>query len=355
MTRKLASIQEVLSVEPIPNSDRLECLTILGWRVVAKKGDYSPGDLVVYCEIDSLLPERPEFEFLRASSYKPAIMDGEAVIQPAGFRIKTVKLRGCISQGIVFPMSILADDGYQLGEDVSDTLGVLKYEPPVPKCMAGSAKGPFPSFLTKTDETRIQAVPGLLERWKGQEFIATEKLDGTSFTAFMKGGHFGEFGVCSRNLLLDENSDSHVLCRLAKRLDLDRKLRSMCSVWETSIAIQGEAIGPGIQGNKYNLDEVDLYVFNVIEIPHGRHRSGEFSDRVIDSLGLKKVPQVGRFEMNHTVEDLVQMSVGHSELNKSIHREGIVVRPVLGFTDEEISGPMSFKVINPQFLLWNEE
>lgn len=353
MTRKLASIQQVLSVEPIPNSDRLECLTILGWRVVAKKGEYKPGDLVVYCEIDSLLPERPEFEFLRASSYKPAIMDGEAVIQPAGFRTKTVKLRGCISQGIVFPMSILADDGYQLGEDVSDTLGVLKYEPPVPKCMAGSAKGPFPSFLTKTDETRIQAVPGLLERWKGQEFIATEKLDGTSFTAFVKNG---EFGVCSRNLLLDETSDSHVLCRLAKCLDLKAKMRAVCEDYSCSLAIQGEAIGPSIQGNKYNLSEVDLYVFSVIEIGWGDHNSsGEFHNHIISRLGLKKVPQVGRFEMNHTVEDLVQMSVGHSELNKSIHREGIVVRPVLNFKDEEIGGPMSFKVINPQFLLWNDE
>ena len=353
MTRKLASIQQVLSVEPIPNSDRLECLTILGWRVVAKKGDYKPGDLVVYCEIDSLLPERPEFELLRASSYKPAIMDGAAVVQPAGFRIKTVKLRGCISQGIVFPLSILADDGYQLGEDVSDTLGVLKYEPPVPKCMAGSAKGPFPAFLSKTDETRIQAVPGLLERWKGQEFIATEKLDGTSFTAFVKDG---EFGVCSRNLLLDETSDSHVLCRLAKRLDLEMKMRAVCGEYGFSLAIQGEAIGPSIQGNKYNLSEVDLYVFSLIEIGWGDHNSsGEFHNHIISRLGLKKVPQVGRFEMNHTVEDLVQMSVGHSELNKSIHREGIVVRPVLNQRDEEISGPLSFKVINPQFLLWNDE
>lgn len=354
MTRKLASIQEVLSVEPIPNSDRLECLTILGWRVVAKKGEYKPGDLVVYCEIDSLLPERPEFEFLRASSYKPAIMDGEAVIQPAGFRIKTVKLRGCISQGIVFPVHILPGGLYVgVGDDVTDILSIVKYEPPIPKCMAGSAKGPFPDFLTKTDETRIQAVPGLLERHKGREFIATEKLDGTSFTAFVKDG---EFGVCSRNLLLDESSDSHVLCRLAKRLDLEAKMRVMCATLGYDFAIQGEAIGPSIQGNKYNLTEVDLYAFNVINISLRVRCSLEgFIDHVIGVLGLKKVPQVGRFDMNHTVEDLVQMSVGHSQLNKSIHREGIVVRPVLGFTDEEISGPMSFKVINPEFLLWNNE
>jgi RNA ligase (TIGR02306 family) len=354
MTRKLASIQEVLSVEAIPNSDRLECLTILGWRVVAKKGDYKPGDLVVYCEIDSLLPERPEFEFLRASSYKPALMDGGATIQPAGFRIRTAKLRGCISQGIVFPLSILPDDFFSdLGDDASAALGIVKYEPPVPKCMSDSVKGPFPTFLTKTDETRIQTVPGLLERWKGQEFIATEKLDGTSFTTFVKDG---EFGVCSRNLLLDETSDSHVLCRLAKRLDLEAKMRAVCNKYECNLAIQGEAIGPGIQGNKYNLSEVDLYVFNVIESGWGRYRSnGEMHDNVVRDLGLKKVPQVGRFVMNHTVEDLVQMSVGHSELNKSVHREGIVVRPVINFTDEGIDGPLSFKVINPQFLLWNDE
>ena len=100
--RKLASTQTVNAAEPIPNADAIERVRVLGWWVVVKKGEVRPGDKVVYCEIDSLLPERPEFEFLRASSFKPAHDD-----IPAGFRIKTVKLRGQVSQGICFPLAIL--------------------------------------------------------------------------------------------------------------------------------------------------------------------------------------------------------------------------------------------------------
>src|SRR3954469_22798694 len=105
--RTLASIQTVNAAEPIPNADAIERIRVLGWWVVVKKGEFKPGDKLVYCEIDSLLPERPEFEFLRLSSFKPAQLDdaGETIL-PAGFRIKTVKLRGQVSQGICFPLSI---------------------------------------------------------------------------------------------------------------------------------------------------------------------------------------------------------------------------------------------------------
>src|SRR3954452_15193585 len=106
--RQLASIQTVNAVEPIPNADAIERIRVLGWWVVSKKGEHKPGDKIVYCEIDSLLPERPEVEVLRSSSFKPAQVDGAgAVTLPAGFRIRTVKLRGQVSQGICFPLSIL--------------------------------------------------------------------------------------------------------------------------------------------------------------------------------------------------------------------------------------------------------
>src|SRR4051812_39405747 len=105
--RTLASIQTINAVEPILNADAIEKIRVLGWWVVAKKGEHKLGDKVVYCEIDSLLPERPEFEFLRASSFKPAQVDETgSVVIPAGFRIKTIKLRGQVSQGICFPLSI---------------------------------------------------------------------------------------------------------------------------------------------------------------------------------------------------------------------------------------------------------
>src|SRR5436190_15098726 len=154
--RKLASTQTVNAAEPIPNADAIERIRVLGWWVVVKKGEFRPGDKVVYCEIDCLLPERPEFEFLRPSSFKPARTDPDTgTALPAGFRIKTIKLRGQVSQGICFPLSILPPGTpTDEGADVTDALGVRKWEPPAPAGMGGRVKGGFPGFLPKTDETR---------------------------------------------------------------------------------------------------------------------------------------------------------------------------------------------------------
>jgi tRNA-binding EMAP/Myf-like protein len=137
--RNLASIQKILNITPILNSDNLELLTVLGWHVVVQKEEFNVGDLCVYCEIDSLLPERPEFEFLRK----------------VGFRIKTARIRGVLSQGICFPLSILPE-GIEVKEemDVTEVLGVVKYEPAEPACLSGDAKGKFPPFIVKSDETR---------------------------------------------------------------------------------------------------------------------------------------------------------------------------------------------------------
>jgi RNA ligase (TIGR02306 family) len=218
--RKLASIQTVNAVEPIPNADAIEKIRVLGWWVVSKKGEHKPGDTIVYCEIDSLLPERPEFEFLRASSFKPARADpagGPGL--PAGFRIKTVKLRGQVSQGICFPLSILPEVApTEEGSDVTGLLGVLKWEPPLPVGMGGKVKGQFPGFLPKTDETRVQVLEPVLLRHRGKTFYVTEKLDGTSCTAFVRQG---EFGICSRNLWMDEADETNVLVRVARALKLE--------------------------------------------------------------------------------------------------------------------------------------
>src|SRR4051794_15420603 len=221
--RTLCSIQAVNAVEPISNADAIEKIRVLGWWVVVKKGEHRPGDKVVHCEIDSLLPERPEFEFLRASSFKPAQTDAVGgPVLPAGFRIKTIKLRGQVSQGICFPLSMLpADAPSEEGADVSEFLGVLKWEPPIPVGMGGEVKGGFPGFLPKTDETRVQVLEPALQRHRGKTFYVTEKLDGTSFTAFLRQR---EFGICSRNLWMDETDESTVLSRVAKELKLEERM-----------------------------------------------------------------------------------------------------------------------------------
>lgn len=351
--RKLASIQTVTSIEPIPNADAIERFRVLGWWIVGKKGEVRVGDRIVYCEIDSLLPERTEFEFLRSNCFKPALLDGDTVLQRAGFRIKTIKLRGQVSQGICFPLAILPQDrSYEVGDDVTDLLGIIKYEPPAPVGMSGMVKGPFPGFLPKTDETRIQVLEHVLQQYRGQTFFITEKLDGTSFTAFLRDD---QFGLCSRNLWLDETDNSNLFVRLAQTLNLPEKLRRIRDNFGFQPAIQGEVIGPGIQKNKYGLGHVDLRVFSLIDIDQYSLVDREIMLSAMEQAGLTSVPQLGEIVLGHTIDELVEMAIGRSQLNANAHREGLVFRPAQEVHDATLGGRLSFKVINPQFLLKYDE
>jgi RNA ligase (TIGR02306 family) len=352
--RKLASIQTVNAVEPIPNADAIEKVRVLGWWVVSKKGEHRPGDKLVYCEIDSLLPERPEFEFLRPSSFKPARTDPAGGPDlPAGFRIKTVKLRGQVSQGICFPLSILPEGApTEDGADVTDLLGVLKWEPPLPVGMGGKVKGQFPGFLPRTDETRVQVLEAALQRHRGKTFYVTEKLDGTSFTAFLRQG---EFGICSRNLWMDETDESNVLARVARALKLEEKLRQARERLAHDLAIQAEMIGPGIQKNKYALAAVTLRVFNVLNVDAYRLLDHGAMLEALAQMQIEPVPQLGTVVLNHTVDELVAFSEGTSVLNPQVQREGVVLRPLVEEHDEDVGGRLSFKAINPKFLLKYDE
>jgi RNA ligase (TIGR02306 family) len=352
--RQLASVQTINAVQPIPGADAIERIRVLGWWVVVKKGEFQEGDRVVYCEIDSLLPERPAFEFLRTNSFKPAQLDPMGgIVLPAGFRIRTVRLRGQVSQGICFPLSILPPDApTEEGTDVTAALGVVKWEPPLPVGMGGKVKGQFPAFLPKTDEMRVQVLQSVLERNLGKTFYVTEKLDGTSFTAFLRAG---EFGICSRNLWMDETDESNVLSRVAKALRLQEKLRAAREKLGFDLAIQAEVIGPGVQKNKYALKNVGLRVFNVLNLQTSGLVCHADMLTILERLGLEGVPQLGLIELNHSVDDLVAFAEGASLLNPKVHREGIILRPLVEEYDEDIGGRLSFKAINPKFLLKYDE
>jgi RNA ligase (TIGR02306 family) len=342
--RKLASVRVINSIQPIPNADKIELVTVDGWNVVvAKDVGHKVGDMVIYCEIDSFLPIREEFEFLRKSSYKK-MGDVE------GFRLRTVKLRGQVSQGLILPISILNPPDTNIyvtpfeGLDVTEMLDIVKYDPPIPAELAGKVKGNFPSFIPKTDEERIQNLTKEYEEWKYQskhQFYVTEKLDGSSATFYVKDG---EFGVCSRNLELLE-TEGNTFWKVARELDLENKMKSLGK----NISFQGELIGEGIQGNPYKLKGQTIRFFTGYDIDK-RERIGfiHFTVMIMD-MGLKYVPVVNPefgFLLPDTIEEMLQYAEGKSALNPDTEREGVVVR--------SLDGSISFKAISNTFLLKNE-
>jgi RNA ligase (TIGR02306 family) len=213
-------------------------------------------------------------------------------------------------------------------------------------------KGRFPGFLPKTDETRVQVLEAVLQRHKGKTFYVTEKLDGTSFSAFFRQG---EFGICSRNLWMDEADESNVLARVARGMKLEEKLRAAREKLGHDVAIQAEVIGPGIQKNKYALKEVTLRVFSVLNVDTYRLVDHATKIAVLAEMGVEPVPQLGTIVLDHTVDQLVAMSEGTSALNPQVQREGIVLRPLVEEYDDEIGGRLSFKAINPKLLLKYDE
>ena len=321
--RKLASIQKIKSIEPIPSADSIMKATVLGWQLVIKKEEFNAGDWCVYVEIDSVLPEQPAFEFLRNKN----------------FRIKTIKLRGQVSQGICFPLSILPVDlAIEEGMDVTEVLGIIKYEPPIPANMQGVMKGTFPSFIPKTDETRVQVLQDLLDANKGELCYITEKLDGTSATYFIKDG---VFGVCSRNLELEESADN-LYWKVAYQLNLEEKLKS-CGA---NIAIQGELVGEGVQGNKLKLRGQHLYAFNVFFIDEYRYAMYHEWINILNVLGIQPVPVIEEYyRLSNDIDSLLSMSELASQINSGVIAEGIVIRL------KESKEHISFKAISNTFLL----
>jgi RNA ligase (TIGR02306 family) len=341
MERKLATVRKISELRPIDGADKIELAIVDGWQVVvAKDVEHKVGNKVVYCEIDSFLPIRDEFEFLRKSSYKK-MGDQE------GFRLKTIKLRGQVSQGLILPSGVIPvaqfASAHDLpeGMDVTEMLGIVKYEPPIPAELAGKVKGLFPSFLHKTDEERVQNLVKEYGEWKYQskhKFYVTEKLDGSSATYYINNG---EFGVCSRNLELLE-TEGNTFWKVARELDLENKIKSLGK----NICFQGELIGEGIQGNPYKIKGHTVRFYTGFDIDK-RERIPFINFAVtLQDLSLDIVPVLNEdygFMLPETVEDMLKYAEGKSVLNANTEREGVVVR--------SMDGTISFKAISNKFLL----
>lgn len=355
--RKLATLRTISDIRPIKGADQIEVAQVDGWECVVKKGEFNAGQSIVYIEVDSVVPPRPEFEFLRERK----------------FRVRTIKLRGQVSQGLVLPLSILPDGSYDLGDDVTEILGITKYDPeavqeaklaarqpktpnsPLAKFlmrfgwyrklfMKPKRKGGFPDWIVKTDETRIQNLTTLfnIERDKGTKFSVTEKMDGQSATYFLRkvSRRKYEFGVCSRNIRLG-TPDNSSYWTIARKYNIENVLKQLIGEHQT-IVLQGEICGDGVQGNKYRIGGYDIFAFNLI-YPDHKCTTAEI-EKLLEPFGIKTVPIVEEDkQLPETIAELVEYSKGQSVVRLEQKREGVVMR--------NARGNISFKVINPDFLL----
>lgn len=376
--RALAYTARVGEITKIEGADNIELISVLGWKVIAKIGEFREGDLCVYFEIDSKLPEAEWSEFMRSKHFK----------------VKTMKLSkfGVISQGLALPVSIFGVDiPNEENIDVTDLLKVTyaieednarKNGDPNAKYKAMAARKPnifkkpwarwmmkrawgrkvmffffgrkkdkprgFPSFVSKTDEERVENQP-----WRigdGKTYLATEKLDGTSCTYALerKGKKKFEFYVCSRNVRQQDEKqecyhDHNIYWDLAFKYDIERHLKEFLEAnpnlkW---VCIQGEGVG-SVQGNPLKLKEDDLYVFNFKDSGIGRYPSAA-GQMIINTFGMKWVPILGEVQMPNTMEELKQLATGKSAVNPEVMREGLVYR--------SLDGQDSFKNVSREYLL----
>jgi len=330
----MATIRRIDALRPIVGADAIECAIVGGWTCVVKKGEYTAGDLAVYCEIDSWIPHEIA-PFLSKGNF-PRVYN-----EVKGERLRTVKLRGQLSQGLLLPLSVIPFASYIPDDDVSELLGIVKYEAPIPASLAGEIKGMFPSRIPKTDQERIQNLSTELEEWKaaGLTWEVTEKLDGSSMTVYIIDG---EVGVCSRNLDLKPNKDNS-LWATAYKNEIDVKLIQSLS----NLAIQGELVGNGIQGNIYKMRDQEFYVYDIYDIDAGRYFTPAERVAYCKVWDIKHVPVFKTDFMltNETVADLLQMAEAKSVMGdiSGPEREGVVYK----CNERQVS----FKAISNKFLL----
>jgi RNA ligase (TIGR02306 family) len=333
--RKLARIVKLDKVEKHSNADTLDVCRIGGWTVVAKSGLHKTGDFVVYCEIDSWIPHSLA-PFLTKEGKEPRVYE-----DTPGQVLKTVKLRGVLSQGLIIPIkdTLLDCTAIFEGNDVTELLGILKYEPPVPATLGGKIRCAFPGIVPKTDSERIQNLSEELNVWVDNSvaFNVTEKLDGTSVT-FIKNDN--DIHVCSRNWSLFESDNTY--WQIFKKYNIEKVLNNI----PFNCAIQGEIVGPGIQDNHYKLSTQRLFVFNIYNIDTKAYITYSDLVHICDEQQLDTVPCVHSVSIlkSKTIEDLLSHADGASLLNMTVPREGLVFK---GLDDTRIN----FKTISNEWLL----
>ena len=333
--RKLAKIVKIDKLEKHPNADTLDVCHVGGWKVVAKSNTHSEGELVVYCEIDSWLPHSIA-PFLTKEGKTPRIFN-----QIEGQVLKSVRLRGIVSQGLLLPLNILNSDYIPVIEDdVSEMLNITKYEPPVSASLAGDLRCAFPGYVPKTDSERIQNLTSELQVWAQNKelFSITEKLDGTS-VSFIRNEE--DIHVCSRNWSI-RPSEQNTYWKMYYKYNIESILQNN----SFNIAIQGEVVGSGIQSNEYKLNEARLFVFNVYNIDEKRYLNMPEMETFCQENKLDTVPKIDTkiLDESTTIDELLLQATDASLLNKNTLREGLVFK---GINNTQLN----FKVISNEWLL----
>jgi len=354
---KLASVQIITDIQPILGADNIVVASVLGWQVVVKKNEFNIGDKVCYIQIDTVVPELPEYEFLRERK----------------FRVRTIKLRKQISQGLIVP---LPKGNWKEGNDLTEIIGVKKYEKPdnnperyekprMPKKwykkwiylfkynflyklfpkLQRLSRSPFPKNLVSiTDEERIQNIPQVLSQYAGKLFVVSYKLDGSSITIIhSKVLGKSKFRICSRRFELhDKKNDWY---KVFIDTDFQIEISKLVKHFKTDdIIVQGEAIGK-FNGNHHNLQKEQIRLFNIYV--DGKRLNQKDFIQVCLANNIPHCPMYKEIVLNHTLSEILQLSEIKDVLNPSVDAEGLVWRCV--------EDNLSFKVINNKYLLKNNE
>jgi RNA ligase (TIGR02306 family) len=348
MERKLASIQRILDIQPIEGADKIVKATINGWQLVtAIDNGFKVGDLVIYFEIDSWIPT--EIAPFLSKGKEPRMFDNVA-----GERLKTIRLRGEVSQGLIIPIPEEFNDPTQFGEgfDLTEQLGILKYEKPLPANLTGMARGNFPSFIQKTDQERIQNSRKEMTLYvkNKTEFEVTEKIDGSSMTVYSKVNDDGEkiIGVCSRNLDLKLDQEGNSFVNIANKCGIITALMNS----DKEVAVQGELYGEGIQGNPQGIAGHKFAIFDIFDIKKQvymprKEKMEFFTNSIMPFVDLnlcRHIPVIYENFVMETEDIGFYLKMAEGKIgNSNVEREGLVFK--------SLDGEYSFKAISNKFLI----
>lgn len=390
--RKLATVRKISALLPIAGADFIEAAVIDGWEVVVKKGQFAVGDLCVYFEIDSFVPGSDP----RYAAFSERFITWEG---KQGMRVKTVRLRKQLSQGLVMPLS----DYPEISEphenmDVTDILKIEKWEPAEEKqSNAGGANfdgrnktRSFPFFIRKTDQERVQNRVNMMPKFADHSFEVSIKLDGSSMTVYYVSPNslvydeiqadvvaakvakmnplqklwyniksaFGFTGldktiagVCSRNVDVGLDGDNH-FSQYVREHGVMEALENYCEANGLALAIQGELVAPSIQENYEKVDKPEFYVYSIFNIDAQEYMLPAQARLVVQDLGLNYVPVLEHYaelpegEPAEVVKKILEMAEGPG-MNPGVKREGCVFK-------SEMTGE-SFKAISNFYLLQKEK